>query len=120
MDYGAWDGSGDTLQAVAGHAHADPLADPGEADLTAHVRFRALAEAAQPARACGPLGQGLFLERLGIAARAERLLRGASPSERQAFVAAHRRLTHPDEMGTLFQVLALVPHDVPCPPGFAP
>ena len=76
VDYGAWDGSGDTLQAVAGHAPADPLAAPGEADLTAHVRFRALAEAARPARAFGTVAQGVFLERLGITARARALARG--------------------------------------------
>jgi hypothetical protein len=29
-------------------------------------------------------------------------------------------LTHPDEMGNLFQVLALTPETAPTPPGFAP
>jgi SAM-dependent MidA family methyltransferase len=120
IDYGAWDGSGDTLQAVAGHAPADPLADPGAADLTAHVRFRALAAAARPARACGTVPQGVFLERLGITARAQALSRGRPPAEQGAIAAAHRRLTHPDEMGHLFQVLALVPNDAPPPPGFDP
>ena len=42
---------GDTLQAVRRHAFADPLAEPGEADLTAHVDFAALAEAARAAGA---------------------------------------------------------------------
>ncbi len=50
VDYGAWDGMGDTLQALRGHRPADPLTDPGEADLTTHVRFRALVEAARGAR----------------------------------------------------------------------
>ena len=47
IDYG-YEGPafGDTLQAVRGHAYADPLAEPGEADLTAHVDFAALARAA--------------------------------------------------------------------------
>ena len=75
IDYGAWDGSGDTLQAVAGHAPADPLAAPGEADLTAHVRFRALAEAARPARAFGTAGAG----RLPRAPRHHRPRPGAGP-----------------------------------------
>jgi SAM-dependent MidA family methyltransferase len=118
VDYGAWEGHGDTLQAVAGHAAADPLARPGEADLTAHVRFRPLAEAARPARAFAA-SQGAFLERLGITARARSLARGR-PAETQAAIAAqHRRLTHPDEMGSLFQVLALLPDGAPPPPGFA-
>ncbi len=51
VDYGAWGGIGDTLQAVKDHQPADPLAEPGQADLTAHVDFAALAAAAdRPAR----------------------------------------------------------------------
>ena len=74
IDYG---GGGDRRHAAgAERARAgDPLAAPGEADLTAHVRFRALAEAARPARAHGPVAQGVFLERLGITARARALAR---------------------------------------------
>jgi SAM-dependent MidA family methyltransferase len=119
VDYGAWDGTGDTLQAVAGHAPADPLRAPGAADLTAHVRFRALAEAAAAVRADGPVGQGRFLERLGMAARATVLAAGLSEEGRESLAAAFRRLTHPDEMGNLFQVLALTPRAAPRPPGFA-
>jgi SAM-dependent MidA family methyltransferase len=119
IDYGAWDGAGDTLQAVRGHAPTDPLDAPGEADLTAHVRFRDLAEAARPAKAHGPVPQGVFLERLGITARAEALAR-AGGAAAASVAAAHRRLTHPDEMGNLFQVLALTPETAPTPPGFAP
>lgn len=118
VDYGRWDGIGDSLQALADGAHADPLARPGEADLTAHVRFRALAEAAGASlRASGPVPQGVFLERLGITARARVLARGAAGAE---VAAAHRRLTHPEEMGNLFQVLALTPRGAPVPPGFDP
>lgn len=119
VDYGAWDGVGDTLQALSGHRFADPLEAPGSADLTAHVRFRAIAEAARPARAWGDLAQGVFLERLGITARAQALARGRGAAEAAAIAAAHRRLTHPDEMGNLFRVLALLPEGAPPPPGFA-
>jgi NADH dehydrogenase [ubiquinone] 1 alpha subcomplex assembly factor 7 len=118
IDYGAWDGTGDTLQALRAHAPAAPLARPGEADLTAHVRFRALAEAARPAAAHGPVPQGVFLETLGITARARTLARGRSDAELEAVAAAHRRLTHPDEMGNLFQVLALSESAAQPPPGF--
>jgi SAM-dependent MidA family methyltransferase len=117
-DYGRWDGIGDTLQALAAKAHADPLAAPGEADLTAHVRFRALAEAARPAAAHGPVPQGFFLERLGIDARAQALARGKPEVVAASIAAAHRRLTHPDEMGNLFQLLALTSRTAPPPPGF--
>jgi NADH dehydrogenase [ubiquinone] 1 alpha subcomplex assembly factor 7 len=119
VDYGAWDGTGDTLQAVAHHAMVDPLLAPGTADLTAHVRFRALAEAAAPLRAHGPVGQGRFLEWLGIVPRARILAAGLSDDDLETLLAAYRRLTHPDEMGNLFQVLALTPHAAPVPPGFA-
>jgi SAM-dependent MidA family methyltransferase len=118
IDYGAWDGTGDTLQALYAHASADPLADPGKADLTAHVRFRSLAAAARPAVPHGPVTQGLFLETLGITARAQALARGRSGADLEAIVAAHRRLTHPEEMGNLFRVLALTGSAAPQPPGF--
>jgi NADH dehydrogenase [ubiquinone] 1 alpha subcomplex assembly factor 7 len=69
------------LQAVAGHAFADPLQAPGRADLTAHVDFRAFAQSAEMmgARAHGPLTQGDFLRRLGIEKRAARSRRAPPP-----------------------------------------
>jgi len=118
VDYGAEAGHGDTLQAVRGHAVADPLAAPGEADLTAHVRFADLAAAAGPLRVSGPAGQGVFLERLGITARARALAAGKDPAAADAVAAAHRRLTHPEEMGDLFRVIAVSPPASPPPPGF--
>ncbi len=118
VDYGAEGGTGDTFQAVADHASVDPLSAPGEADLTAHVSFDALASAATQggARAFGPVPQGVFLERLGITARARKLA-AAQPQNAPAVAAAHRRLTHPAEMGNLFRVLALSQGDG-LPPGF--
>jgi SAM-dependent MidA family methyltransferase len=120
IDYGAWDGTGDTLQAARAHAPTDPLAAPGEADLTLHVRFRGLAEAAESrGAAAAPLAtQGVFLERLGVTPRAEALARGRAPTEVAAIARAHRRLTHPDEMGNLFRVLGLARRDGAPLPGF--
>ncbi len=69
IDYGhAKSASGETLQAVGKHQYVDPLVSPGLVDLTAHVDFQALAEAAESmgARAYGPIDQGEFLRRLGI------------------------------------------------------
>ena len=68
-------GPGDTLQAVRGHRFAPVLADPGEQDLTAHVDFEALREAAREAGAAVTpvVPQGEWLERLGIGARAAAL-----------------------------------------------
>lgn len=116
VDYGEWLSRGDSLQAVKGHEKVAPLTTPGAADLTAHVAFGALAAAAPCAHA-GLTHQGVFLERLGITARAQALARGMSGDRLDAHVAAHRRLTHPDEMGHLFKVLALFPDGAPPPPG---
>ena len=120
VDYGHWRSAGDTLQALRGHAPVDPLDAPGSADLTAHVDFEAVARAAAPAQPSAMVAQGLLLERLGITARAQALARGLSGAALDAHVAAHRRLTHPAEMGDLFKAIALVPTDAPLPPGFAP
>ena len=120
VDYGDWRSNGDTFQAVAGHAPADPFAAPGEADLTAHVDFEALAHAAAPAAHSRLCSQGTFLARLGIGARAEALARGLSGAARDSHMAAFRRLTEADEMGTLFQVLGLYPPGAAPPPGLEP
>ncbi|PYE84053.1 class I SAM-dependent methyltransferase [Pseudoroseicyclus aestuarii] len=117
FDYGGWRSRGDTLQALARHETADPLAAPGEADLTAHVDFEALARAADPARASEMCGQGVFLERLGITPRAQALAQGLTGAAHTAHVAAHRRLTHPGEMGDLFKVLGLYQQGATPPPG---
>lgn len=120
VDYGSWRSMGDTFQALRRHRKVDPLADPGRADLTTHVDFEALARAAAPAQATGPVPQGVMLERLGITDRARALARGLEGPALDSHVAAHRRLTHPEEMGTLFQVLALHPEGTSPPPGLDP
>ncbi|MFW2544186.1 class I SAM-dependent methyltransferase [Primorskyibacter sp. 2E107] len=118
IDYGDWRSLGDTLQALEHHATADPFANPGQADLTAHVDFEALAGAAAAFKTHSKLTpQGVFLERLGITQRAQALAQRLSGSALQSHVAAHRRLTHPAEMGSLFKILALFPKGAPPPPG---
>ncbi|OYZ98763.1 MAG: methyltransferase [Rhizobiales bacterium 17-65-6] len=125
IDYGpARPGLGDTLQAVRAHVYSDPLAEPGEADLTAHVDFTALARAARAAGAAayGPLRQGDFLVRLGIVQRAERLQQNTNASQRKAITAALTRLAGmgTTDMGALFKVLCLSDPALGTPPGFAP
>jgi NADH dehydrogenase [ubiquinone] 1 alpha subcomplex assembly factor 7 len=116
IDYGGWRSQGDTLQALRQHRPDDPLAHPGEADLTAHVDFEPLAALA-PAFAYDT--QGAVLTRLGIDARAERLARNQTGAALESHHAAHRRLTHPEEMGSLFKVLAITSAGAPPPPGFS-
>ncbi|WP_255448363.1 class I SAM-dependent methyltransferase [Telmatospirillum sp. J64-1] len=119
VDYGhSRSAAGDTLQAVRQHRYHPVLALPGEADLTAHVDFQALADAARPAKAHGTVDQGSFLRAMGIEARAEALLRGAEPKQRFEIATACHRLISPTEMGTLFKSLALTQPDLPAPPGF--
>ncbi|MEX0307106.1 MAG: class I SAM-dependent methyltransferase [Ruegeria sp.] len=122
IDYGDWRSLGDTLQALRTHETADPLDQPGQADLTAHVDFEVLAGAAR-ASGCAHTRltpQGVFLERLGITARAQSLAAQLSGSRLEALIAAHRRLTHPEEMGNLFKALGLYPQNTAPPPGLEP
>ena len=122
VDYGYARGYGDTLQAVRRHRYAPFLDAPGEADLTAHVDFAALAAAAvaQGATAHGPIGQGAFLRALGIETRAAGLAAAATPAQRADIETALRRLIGDNEMGTLFKALALTAPQLPAPIGFPP
>jgi NADH dehydrogenase [ubiquinone] 1 alpha subcomplex assembly factor 7 len=119
IDYGhEGNGYGDTLQAVSHHKPAEILAAPGEADISAHVDFAALASAAQQsgARTHGPVAQSAFLHALGIEARADHLV-AANPERAEEIAAAVNRLTDTKDMGALFKVLAVTPRDAPEPPG---
>jgi NADH dehydrogenase [ubiquinone] 1 alpha subcomplex assembly factor 7 len=116
IDYGGWRSQGDTLQALRQHEPDEPLAHPGEADLTAHVDFEPLAALAQ---AFAYDTQGAVLSRLGIDARTERLAQNLTGAALESHRAAHRRLTDPAEMGSLFKVLAMTSAGAPPPPGFS-
>jgi NADH dehydrogenase [ubiquinone] 1 alpha subcomplex assembly factor 7 len=121
VDYGhARTSAGDTLQAVRGHAYADPWQEPGESDLTVHVDFEALGEAAreQGLRVLGPVPQGTWLVALGIETRTEALAVRA-PERRGELEQARDRLVSEKEMGTLFKAMALIAPDWPDPAGFA-
>lgn len=120
IDYGhSKSAPGETLQAVRGHRFAPVLANPGEQDLTSHVDFEAVATAARDAGAAvTPLvNQGEWLDRLGIAARAEALAK-SNPDKAADIQAALERLTAPGQMGDLFKVIAIHSVDWPQPAGF--
>ncbi|PEQ11572.1 methyltransferase [Novosphingobium sp. PC22D] len=110
---------GSTLQALREHQKVEALSMPGEADLTAHVDFAALAAIAQ-ARGCTWLGtttQGRFLRALGIETRAENLATFA-PEHREAVFSAMERLIGEGQMGALFKVMGLAGPNWPEGAGF--
>ena len=120
-DYGHIEpGIGDTLQAVHRHRFADPLAMAGEVDLTAHVDFAALKETASTLglAAFGPMPQGEFLLKLGLASRCDRLLQTATEDQKAAIVSSAARLADPRQMGLLFKVLLLQSSGLAPPPPF--
>lgn len=110
IDYGhARPRLGSTLQAVRAHQKVDPFAVPGDADLTAHVDFSAMADVATAngARVLGTIEQGGWLKAMGIELRAQALSR-AAPDQADAIHIAANRLINPQEMGALFKVMGLV------------
>jgi len=108
IDYGRDEpGFGDTLQALRRHETVDPLASPGEADLTVHADFPAVMAAARAQGAeAAILTQTEFLARMGIGPRAEALVR-AAPTRAGAIGRQLNRLIAADQMGELFKVCAI-------------
>ncbi len=108
IDYGYCEaGLRDSFQAVKKNSYADPLAEPGEADLTAHVDFAALRTSALGAGTgvSGPLTQGLLLKELGIHLRAGQL-KSAAPQIAKEIDEAVARLSDEKQMGALFKAMA--------------
>jgi SAM-dependent MidA family methyltransferase len=124
IDYGhTRSDGGDTFQAIARHSYTDPLKNPGQADLTAHVDFQALVCATENigARVHGPVPQGDFLRRLGIETRAVSLMAKATHEVSEDIAGALRRLVEggPGGMGQMFKVLAISEPSLTTLAGFA-
>src|SRR5690606_19774051 len=90
------------------HTHAQPLLYPGLQDITAHVDFTAMADAALEGglEVLGYTSQARFLMNAGL----PDLLMRASPDaavNRAGTMAAVQKLTSEAEMGELFKVLAI-------------
>jgi SAM-dependent MidA family methyltransferase len=124
IDYGHMrSDAGDTFQAIARHSFTDPLENPGQADVTAHVDFQALARAAEDlgARAHGPVTQGDFLKRLGIETRAVSLMSKATNEVSANISGAMKRLIDSGRggMGSMFKVLAISQADLVALAGFS-
>lgn len=134
IDYGNDYAPSATVRGIKQHEFISFLEEPGDVDVTADVDFRGLRHAVDcgsPNTAwVGPIGQGEFLQRLGIRERTEAALatlpeeaedahptgpndtavaENAELSPRQRLIAAVRRLVHPDGMGTVYKAMAIIP-----------
>jgi len=121
IDYGHGKSAiGDTLQAVRSQKFADILADPGDADLTAHVDFDAFGSRlrAGGSRTLGPVTQSAFLSALGIEERTKQLTTGIAPDMAATLRAGTERLTAQNQMGELFKVMVATHADCPTLVGF--
>jgi len=119
IDYGhGVSAAGETLQAVKKHKPCGIFETPGEADLTAHVDFQAVAQAAQGLKVYGPIAQGTWLVRLGIKLRGVQLAKGKPTETVRTIETGIRRLTEPEAMGALFKVIALAHPTLATPDGF--
>ena len=121
IDYGyTQNQTGDTFQALSEHQTVSPFKNPGNADLTAHVNFKRLADIAEDAscRSLGPASQRNFLLSLGLEQRFESLSLKANNQQKTDLLAARNRLIGMDQMGILFNVLAVTKKDATSPAGF--
>jgi len=118
FDYGHLKpGLGDTFQAVRKHRSEGVFDNPGEADLTSHVDFSALAAVARShGLEAHTATQGEFLLGMGLLERAGRLGQAADEAAREKIAADVERLAGPDQMGELFKVLAILPPGMLLPP----
>ncbi len=120
IDYGYTQASrGDTLQAMKNHEYHDVLKDAGDADITAHVDFAALAQAAENngVNVSKIVEQGAFLMRLGAGVRTTALCETSTPQQQKLLVSGLKRLADPAEMGELFKVMAITSKSIQ-PEGF--
>ncbi len=112
-----------TLRCFYRHrVHGDPLILPGLQDITAHVDFTAIAEAADRAglRVAGYTTQSHYLFDAGLPhelAAADAAC-GDDTACRAALSQAVQKLTLPGEMGERFKALLLTRGHLTTPPGF--
>jgi SAM-dependent MidA family methyltransferase len=118
FDYGHLKpGLGDTFQAIRTHRSEGVLDNPGEADLTSHVDFAALAAVARShGLEIHTATQGEFLLGMGLLERAGRLGQATDNAAREKITADVVRLAGPEQMGELFKVLAILPRGMAMPP----
>lgn len=110
IDYGHLvSAPGDTLQAMRQHHFVAVTETPGEADLTSHVDFAALAKAftAGGAVAHPGLTQRQFLLAMGLEQRTGQLAARADAATAETLHRQMARLADENQMGNLFKVLGV-------------
>ncbi len=98
-----------SLQAVKNHKYCVALDNLNTADLSAHVNFTALKEAAElhGTKAHGPITQREFLLNMQINARRDALLKNATNSQKEEIISGYHRLVNEKHMGLLFKAIAI-------------
>ncbi|CAH0043968.1 unnamed protein product [Clonostachys solani] len=120
LDYGTSDTIPiNSLRGIRQHKRVNPFSEPGLVDLSVDVDFTAIAEAAMLAsegiEVHGPIGQGDFLELMGIRERAEMLTKAPDVTQESAdkIKQSWKRLVDrgPGGMGKLYKALAILPEN---------
>ncbi len=108
-----------TLQAVKAHKYIPILDSLGEADMSAHVDFWSLKEAAKQlgARTFGAILQSQLLSSCGIEIRLKQLI-AHNPELSQTLKNQYHMLMSRDQMGELFKAIAIFSGNDGLPLGF--
>lgn len=118
IDYGPLDGIPSTsLRGISEHKFTSPFESPGKQDLTADVDFGCIKDTVLSipgARVSGPIPQGDWLLSMGLAFRADRIVRGSLSEEKKEGVRRDlKRLAGKGkgEMGGIYNVMAITSRD---------
>lgn len=117
IDYGYLEGKDrlliSSLQAVKKHQYWPIFKELGTSDISSHVNFSALGNAASLHNVAihGPISQRDFLLNMQIEARKNKLLKQATPHQRKNIESGYHRLIDLHQMGMLFKTIGITRHD---------
>jgi NADH dehydrogenase [ubiquinone] 1 alpha subcomplex assembly factor 7 len=114
IDYGPLDGiPSRSFRGISGHKFTSPFEKPGEQDLTADVDFGCIKDTALSipgAFVSGPVSQGDWLMGMGLAFRADRMIKSASTdSQKENIRRDLQRLAgkNTEDMGAVYNVMSI-------------
>jgi NADH dehydrogenase [ubiquinone] 1 alpha subcomplex assembly factor 7 len=121
IDYGPLDGIPSTsFRGISGHKFTSPFDMPGKQDLTADVDFGCIKDTALSvpgARVSGPVSQGDWLLGMGLAFRADRMIKtpGMTEEKKDMVRSDLKRLAGKDkeDMGSVYNVMAITSRSDP-------